>query len=119
MMAILQQSEFQKKSVLEGYRCKQTGLWRISLKAKVENKNTDTLLIDRPNPKDAIGHVFELPSIEKTVLYYHAAAGFPVKETWIKAIIAGNYARWPALSIKAVNKHYHGSNERQSKMMSL
>jgi len=39
------------------------------------------LLIDRMNPKDTIGHVFELLSIEKTVLYYHAAAGFPVKET--------------------------------------
>ena len=53
-----------EKAVLEGYRCKGTGLMRIPLKAKVTNENTDTLLIDRPNPEHAIGHVFELPSTE-------------------------------------------------------
>ena len=81
-----------EKAVLEGYRCKRTGLWRIPLKARVTNENIDTLLIDRPNPEHAIGHVFKLPSTEKTVLCFHVAAGFPVKETWLKPIRAGNYA---------------------------
>ena len=69
-----------EKAVLEGCRCKRTGIWRIPLKAKVANENTDTLLIDRPNTKDTIGHVFKLPSIENIVLYSHAAAGLYSKE---------------------------------------
>ena len=54
-----------EKAVLKGYRCKQTGLWRIPLQANVVNENTNTLLIQRPLPEEAIAHVFELPSTGK------------------------------------------------------
>jgi len=54
-----------EKAVLKGYRDKQSGLWRIPLKENVANENTDTLLIQRPMPNEAISHVFELPSTEK------------------------------------------------------
>ena len=50
------------------------------------NKNVVTIIIDRPNPGEAILHIFELPSTENTIKYMHAAAGFPVKETWIRAV---------------------------------
>ena len=36
----------------------------------------------------------------------HAAAGFPVKETWIRAVRAGNYTTWPGLSVKSIQKYY-------------
>ena len=31
-------------------------------------------------------NVYSLPSIPQTITYLHAAAGFPVKETWMDAI---------------------------------
>ena len=62
--------------------------------------------MDRPRPEEAISHVFELPSTEKTIAYYHAAAGFPTQDTWITAVRAGNYNTWPGLSVKAIRKDY-------------
>eukprot|EP00957_Ditylum_brightwellii_P002469 189716-Ditylum_brightwellii.AAC.1 len=35
--------------------------------------------------------VYDLPSVEALIRYFHAAAGFPVRDTWLKAIKAGNY----------------------------
>ena len=35
----------------------------------------------------------------------HAAAGSPVKETWIRAGRAGNYTTWPGLSVKSISKY--------------
>ena len=45
--------------------------------------------------------------------YLHVCAGFPTKATWVKAIQNGNYATWPGLTIKAVNKHFPESDETQ------
>ena len=100
--------------VLSGYKSKD-GLWRVQLRKniKVENKNTDKIVLDHPNPKEAISHVFELPSIKNTIACYHAAAGFPTKETWIRAISAGNYNTWPGLNVKTASKHFPESKETQ------
>ena len=65
----------------------------------------DTIIIDRPNPGEAILHIFELPSTENTIKYMHAAAGFLVKETWIREVRAGNYTTWPVLSEKSIRKY--------------
>jgi hypothetical protein len=40
---------------------------------------------------------------KESVHYLHAAAGFPVKESWIDAIKAGNYTTWPGINVKVVN----------------
>ena len=45
------------------------------------------------------------------IKYLHAAAGYPTKETWVKLIKAGNYATWPGLSVKGVNKYYPETDE--------
>jgi hypothetical protein len=34
---------------------------------------------------------YDLPLISQIVKYLHTAAGFPVKDTWTKAIKAGNF----------------------------
>ena len=54
-----------EEAILKGWRCKRTGLWRVPLQQKVVNENVDTLIIDHPDPKEAIAHYFELPSTEK------------------------------------------------------
>jgi hypothetical protein len=47
-------------------------------------------------------HVYNLPLISQTVKYLHAAAGFPVKDTWTKAIKAGNYNTWPTIRCSCI-----------------
>ena len=65
----------------------------------------DTIITDRQNPGEEILHIFELPSTENKIKYMHAAAVFPVKETWIRAVRAGNYTTWPGLSVKSIRKY--------------
>ena len=43
--------------------------------------------------------------------YLHAAAGFPVKSTWLAAIKAGNYASWPGLTYANASKYCPDSTE--------
>ena len=105
-------------SILQGYRCPRTGLWMVPLQPITHTVKDNTLNLDTPccNPalntkysvppptavrnhpiassdgqKDTILNVYELPSIEQTIRYLHAAAGFPAKTTWLAAIQHGNY----------------------------
>ena len=48
---------------------------------------------------------YDLPSVEALVQYFHAAAGYPVKDTWLKAIKAGNYKSWPGLTHQNASKY--------------
>ena len=87
------------KTILIGWRCKHSGLWRVPLTPVVLNKNTDTIFLDRPTPEHAINSAYELTRSAQLVRYLHACAGYPTKETWLKAIQAGNYLLWPGLTI--------------------
>ena len=73
----------------------------------------DTIIIDRPDSKEAIAHYFELPSTEKTIACFHACTGFPVKETRVKANKAGNYVKWAGLSVNTVPNSHLESDETQ------
>ena len=42
---------------------------------------------------------YDLPSVEALVWYFHAAAGFPVRTTWLKAIKMDNYRTWLELTL--------------------
>eukprot|EP00804_Cyclotella_cryptica_P021036 CCRYP_019785-RA/>CCRYP_019785-RA protein AED:0.43 eAED:0.49 QI:0/0/0/1/1/1/2/0/149 len=58
-------------------------------------------------------NVYELPSIQQTIWYLHAAAGFPAKTTWMAAIWRGNYDTWPLVTNANVHKHFPQSEETQ------
>ena len=60
-----------------------------------------------------VANVYSLPSTSQTIKYLHAAAGYPVKDTWIKAIKSGNYTTWPGLTATAACKHFPESDETQ------
>jgi hypothetical protein len=84
------------------------------------NNNTDTIIVNRPPteflperspPTDAIHNIYKLKTQPELVRYYHAAAGFPTKPTWLKAIKNKQYASWPGLSIDAVMRHYPDTEE--------
>jgi len=55
--------------------------------------------------------VYELKTQPKLVRYYHAAAGFPTKPSWLKAIKNKQYASWPGLTWEAVNRNFPKSGE--------
>ena len=73
--------------VLQRHKTKGAKLWMIT---------TENSTVELAN------NVYNLPSISQMVRYLHAAAGFPIKEMWIKAIKAGNYNTWPTLTMSTV-----------------
>ena len=48
---------------------------------------------------------YNLPSVDALVRYFHAAAGFPVCDTWLKATKAGNFKSWPGLTLQNASKY--------------
>jgi hypothetical protein len=68
---------------------------------------------DRSENKEEVNNVYSLPSIPQTIGYLHAAAGFPVKKTWLNTIKAGNYVTWPGLTTTVVRKHFPDSDKTQ------
>jgi hypothetical protein len=101
----------------------------------VRNENTDTLFLNHPQKHESLNaaytveftsitrayidsalsvacgneyihNVYELPSIEPTIRYLHATAGFPTKESWLRAIRQGNYNSWPLINVKNVACHF-------------
>ena len=94
-----------RKPVLEGWR-DANGLWQLS---REESK----LIQASRSTQEVAANVYTLPSIPQTIRYLHAAAGFPTKDSWIKAIKNGNYATWPGISAEAVNRHFPESIETQ------
>jgi hypothetical protein len=78
---------------------------QTSSSPRVQN-NQEKLWTVSANQNDQISeeanNVYSLPSISQTITYLHAAAGFPVKETWMDSIKTGNFMTWPSLTTSAV-----------------
>ncbi len=62
---------------------------------------------------DKANAIFDLPNNRQTLQYLHALAGFPVKETFLVAVWAGNYATWLGLTTTLIAKHFPDSEEKQ------
>ena len=84
------------KPILQGCREKKLPrLWRFALKPNDRSiKNYTT----KKQKSRAAHSAYNLTIIEALVHYMHAAAGFPVKYTWLKAIKKGNFESWPVLT---------------------
>ena len=95
-----------RKPVLQGWR-DANGLWRLS-----RDDQKPTIRVSR-SKQEVAANVYSLPSMPQTIRYLHAAAGFPTKDSWIKAIKNGNYATWPGITAEAVNRHFPESIETQ------
>jgi hypothetical protein len=98
------------KPVIIAPRCKSKGLWKLDLDAGTEAIQTG---ISTQPTNEAVNAIFDLPNNRQTILYNHAAAGFPTKEMFLDAIRAGNYATWPGLMTALTNKHFLNSDETQ------
>ena len=101
--------------VWTGWRCKETGLWRVPLVDQVTNVNTQTKLLTEEEMRQSVEEgtlsVYNLPSKAEAVRYLHAALGFPTKETMLAAARAGFLTSWPGLNVPAINKHFPESVE--------
>ena len=101
------------------YQTKVSG--ELRSKQQVINENKDTYLSRRSPleilgdskqpPIDKICSVYEIKVQPEIVRYYHAAAGFPTKPTWIKAIKNEHYSSWTGLTTKAVTKFFPESDK--------
>jgi hypothetical protein len=94
-----------KPPVLEADRCDLTGLWKLPLHTEETATNKD-----HPH-NEAINVIFDIPSSHQNCLWYHAVAGFPPKETFIRAVRNGNYATWPKLTVQLIHKYMPDSDE--------
>ena len=70
------------------------------------------MLLDLPPPtQDIVSNVYKVKAKPELVLYYHAAAGFPTKKTWLAAIRNNHYKLWPELDAIIVLKYFPESHK--------
>ncbi len=92
--------------------CDNTGLWKMEL-------DMDYKILGHEYPKQFIAGgnkanaIFDLSNTRQSLLYYHASAGFPVKETFLDAVWVGNYAIWPGVTTTLIAKHFLDLEETQ------
>ena len=99
------------KPILTGWRdpCGTNRLWRFALQPHPQQLPPQHA--DAQETSLSAYSTYDLPRVQALVRYLHAAAGFPVKSTWIKAIKAGNFDTWPGLTCANATKYYPLSNE--------
>ena len=51
-----------EESVLKGWRCPRTRMWRIPLNHTVQNEQIDTLILNSPSGLESLNSVYFLPS---------------------------------------------------------
>ena len=92
------------ETILQGWReDKLLRLWRFALSPDKKQKGTYTTTSQN---KPEANNVYDLPSMEALVRYMHAAAGFPVRSTWLKAIKNGNFNSRPGLTYNNAAKYF-------------
>ena len=103
----------QQQPILSGWR-ETTGakLWRIALSP--EKGNLAPIPATATRSTLQAYSAYDLPSVEALVKYFHAAAGFPVKDTWLKAIKNNNYVSWTGLTYKNARKYCPSADNEDS-----
>ena len=113
-----------RAAVLKGWRSPSENLWRIPLVRQgcdVETGTTDTVAVSMapqdilraqpPTPPEELYNAYEMRTKPELIRFFHAAAGFPTKPTWLAAIKNGHYDSWPGLNAKDVAKYFPESEE--------
>ena len=113
-----------RAAVLKGWRSPSENLWRIPLVRQgmdVATGTTDTVAVAMspqeilrthpPAQPEELYSAYELRTKPELIRFYHAAAGFPTKPTWLAAIRNGHYSTWPGLNAKDVAKYFPESEE--------
>ena len=88
-------------------------LWRISLPLSPSNISTPPTNTTRESLQTF--STYDLMSVKALVRYFHAAAGSPVRNTWLQAIKYGNQYSWPGLTSANTDKYCPSSDRVQPK----
>ena len=83
-------------------------LWHFNLLP--EPNDVPTPSADCRQESLAVFSAYDMPSVQALVRYFHAAAGFPVRDTWLNAIKNGNYSSWPGLTYSNAAKYCPSSD---------
>ena len=84
-----------KEPIITGTRNGENDLWQIPLPpAEIKQQEEDTLF----ELNNLALSAYKQTNAKDLAKYLHACAGYPVIETWIKAIRNGYYASWPKLN---------------------
>jgi hypothetical protein len=74
-----------EEPIIVAPRCNDMGLWKMEL-------DLDFEILGREHPEqfvvgvDKANAIFDLPNTHQSLMYFHAAAGFPVKKTFLHAV---------------------------------
>ncbi len=99
-----------KDPILIAPCCQDAGLWKLNLDYEVLCREYPDQFVAGVNEANTI---FNLPNTRQSLLYHHALAGFPLKETFLAAVRAGNYATWPSLTNTLILKHFPNLDKMQ------
>jgi hypothetical protein len=92
-----------KDPILVAPRYQDTGLWKLNLDYEVLGRKYPDQFIAGVDKANAI---FNLPNTWQSLLCHHALARFPLKETFLAAVQAENYATWPCLTTTLIHEHF-------------
>jgi hypothetical protein len=101
-----------EKPIIVALQCEDTGLWKMEL-------DLDFKILGGEHPEqfiagiDEANAIFDLPNTRQSLMYLHAAVGFLVKETFLNAVHARNYATWAGLTTTLIAKHFLDLDEMQ------
>jgi hypothetical protein len=101
-----------EEPIIVAPRYENTGLWKMELDLDFkilgqEHSEQFVVGVDEANA------ILDLPNTRQSLMYFHAAVGFPVKETFLDAVRARNYATWPGLTTTLIAKHFPDLDETQ------
>jgi hypothetical protein len=101
-----------EEPIIVAPRCEDTGLWKMEL-------DLDFEILGQEHPEQFVmgvnkaNAIFNLPNTHQSLMYFHAVVRFPVKETFLDAVRARNYATWPGLATTLITKHFPDLDETQ------
>ena len=84
------------QTIMSAHRNHNNGMWIYNFHQQQAQQITES-------PR--MNNLYEITKASELVKYLHAAAGFPVVATWIKAIQNNQFATWPGLTSALVYKH--------------
>ena len=90
--------------VLTGWREQSVpSLWIISLQP--DETTLPSMTYDANKTTLKAYSAYNLPSVRALIRYFHAAAGYSVRSTWLKSIGYGNCSTWPGLTLANATKY--------------
>ena len=107
-----------RAAIMKGWRVPEEGVWRFHLMPSTNSPTFDSqrspqeLLRTQPPPlQEKILNVYDVRTKPELTRYYHAAAGFPTKPTWLASIKNGHYKTWPGLGRSMAAKYFPEAKE--------